>query len=51
VERSGTKIAAECPTEFTKNVVVPENVLNEGTPKKSIKTGFKCILKDKRTTI
>ncbi len=34
MERSGAKIAAECPTEFTKNVVVSGNVQNEGTPKK-----------------
>ena len=33
VEWNGAKIEAKSPTEFTKNVVFPKNVQNEGTPK------------------
>jgi hypothetical protein len=33
VECNGTKIVAECPTEFSENIVISRNVQNEGTPK------------------
>ena len=33
MEQSATKIAANSPTEFNENGLVPQNVLNEDTPK------------------
>ena len=35
-KRSGAEIVAHSPTEFRTNIVIIINVLNEGTPKKSL---------------